>query len=177
MLILLVGLTSSGKSTAADILSEMGFSVASTGDVIRDEIKNRGWQYNKENDVRVSRWFNEEAGEKEVIKRLRSNLQGDKKVIDGIRSHEMLEKLVEYFGENPVIIAIRADSESRYLRECERKKFTGFTREDMEKRDDAHLKMGTGEMMKMADYTIDNTSLTKEELRKELKSILDDINI
>ena len=177
MLILLVGLTSSGKSTAAGVLRDMGFSVASTGDVIRDEIKKRGMEYNKENDVKISRWFNEVAGEKEVIRRLNEKLVGDKKAIDGIRSPEMVPKLSEIFGERPVILAIKADRDSRYRRECERKKFTDFSREDMDRRDLAHINMGTEKLIEMADYAIDNTCLTKDELRERLKDIVENINI
>ncbi len=176
MLILLVGLTSSGKSTAAEILREMGFSVASTGDVIREEIRNRGLEYDKKNDLEVSKWFNE-GREELVVRRLLHMLSGKRMALDGIRSPEMLEKLEETAGERPVIVAIKADFDSRFRRECERKKFVGFTREDMRKRDNTHLGMGTRELMEKADFTIDNTNLTKEELRRELKGIVESTNI
>jgi dephospho-CoA kinase len=173
MLILLVGLTSSGKSTAAKILEEMGFSVVCTGDVIREEVKNRGLEYNKENDVKISEWFNEH-GEELVVERLSNKLKGDKMVIDGMRSPEMLEKLEEITGKGPIIINIKADVDSRFRRERKRKKFYGFTKEDMQRRDDAHMNIGTRELIEKSDYTIDNTNLTKEELKKEIKRILKD---
>lgn len=175
MLILLVGLTSSGKSTAAEILEEMSFQVLSTGDVIREEIKNRGLPYTRENDVKISQWFNEQ-GEEKVIERLTDKLRKQKVVIDGIRTIENVRKLEEVTGQKPVIVAIKADFELRYSRECERKKFSDENRDFIKERDKVHLDMGTRKLMENADFVIDNTSLTKEQLRKELEKILDDIS-
>src|SRR4030042_1555446 len=138
MLVLLVGLTSSGKSTAAKILEEMGFSVACSGDVIREEIRKRGLPYTKENDVKICQWFNEQ-GEELVVERLLHRLKGDKIAIDGIRSPKMLGKLKKITGQKPVIVAIKADFKSRYSRECERRKFSEINKESMKKRDQAHI--------------------------------------
>lgn len=171
MLVLLVGLTSSGKSTAARILGEMGFSVACSGDVIREEICKRGLPYTKENDVKMCQWFNRQ-GEGLVVERLLHKLKGNKMAIDGIRSPEMLYKLEEITGQKPVIVAIKANFKSRYFRECERKKFSDISKESMKKRDQAHLDIGTKRLMEMADYTIDNSSLTKDQLRAEMIKIV-----
>ena len=93
MLILIVGMPSSGKTTAARILGEMGFSVASTGDVIREEIKRRGLPYTKENDRKVADWFHEEGREKIVIDRLLKKVSGEKIVIEGLRDPKQLKEL------------------------------------------------------------------------------------
>lgn len=176
MLILLVGLTSSGKSTAAKILEEMGFSVACSGDVIREEIRKRGLPYTKENDVKMAKWFNEQ-GENLVVERMLHRLKGDKIAIDGMRSPEMLQKLEEITGQKPVIVAIKADFGSRYQRECERMKFPDKSEEAMKKRDQAHIDIGARELIERADYTINNTSLTKGELRARLKEIIKNLEI
>ena len=65
----------------------------------------------------------------------------------------------------------------RFQRECERKKFTGFTKEDIENRDRVHLNIGSKELIERADYVIDNTNLTKEQLKQELKRILKNTKI
>ena len=177
MLILIVGMPSSGKTTAAKMLEEMGFSVASTGDVIREEIKRRGLPYTKENDRKVADWFHEEGREKIVIARLRSKLKGEKKAIDGLRDPKQLKELERKTGKRPVIIAIESGFESRVKRELAKKRFSDITEEDLEKRDQAELKLGEGELIKKANYVIDNTNLTTEELKEEIEKILKDIKI
>ena len=176
MLILLVGLTSSGKTTVAKILEEKGFSIVCTGDVIRDEIKSRGMVYSIKNDREMAKWFHDE-GEELIIERIAHKLRGDNVVIDGIRSAEMLEKIEQITGNKPVILLIFSDFKKRFCRECERKKFPGFTKEDMKKRDDSHMDIGTKYLIERADYTIDNTNLTKDELKEKLEKILENINI
>ncbi|MCK4635016.1 MAG: AAA family ATPase [Candidatus Aenigmarchaeota archaeon] len=177
MLILIVGMPSSGKTTAAQIFEEMGFSVASTGDIVREEIKSRDLSYTKENDREVADWFHEEGRETLVIERLLSKLKGKNKVIEGLRDPKQMERLENKTGKRPVIIAIESSFESRLKRELAKKRFPDMTREDLEKRDQAELRLGEGELIGKADYTIDNTNLTKEELKEELKKILEDINI
>jgi len=177
MLILIVGMPSSGKTTAAKMLEEMGFSVASTGDVIREEIKRRGLPYTKENDRKVADWFHEEGREKIVIARLLSKLKGEKKAIDGLRDPKQLKELERKTGKRPVIIAIESGFESRVKRELAKKRFSDITEEDLEKRDQAELKLGEGELIKKANYVIDNTNLTTEELKEEIEKILKDIKI
>lgn len=170
MLILLVGLPSSGKTTAARIMEKMGFQVVSSGDVVREEIEARGLPYTVENDIKITRWFHE-GREDLLLKRLITRSKSDRMVWDGPRSIEQLESLKK-MGESPVIIAIRSDFDSRLIREMRRNRFTRFTDEDMKKRDEQHVNMGTKELMERADYTIDNTSLTKEELASEIRKIL-----
>lgn len=177
MLILIVGMPSSGKTTAAQIFEDIGFSIASTGDIVREEIKNRDLPYTKENDREVADWFHEGGREALVIERLLDKVKGDKTVIEGLRSDEQLHKLEENTEKVPVIIAIKASFESRLERELAKKRFPDMTRKDLEKRDMAELRLGEGELIEKADYTIDNTNLTKEELKEELKKILEDINI
>jgi dephospho-CoA kinase len=177
MLIVIVGMPSSGKTTVAKILGKMGFSVASTGDVVREEIKNRGLPYTKEIDRKVADWFHEESRERVVIKRLLGKLKGEKRVIDGLRDPKQIEELERITGERPVLIAIKSSFESRVKRELDKRRFEDITREDVEKRDRAELRLGEGELIEKADYTIDNSSLTKEELRRELEKIMKDIGL
>lgn len=171
MLILLVGMPSSGKTTVARILAEMGFSVASTGDVIRDEIKRRDLPYTKENDRKVSDWFHD-GREDLVVERLLERLEGDRKVVDGLMDPEQVKKIRKATGEDPVIVAIKADRDSRMKREMKRKRFEDVTEEYFRKREEAEKRLGRDRLLEMADYTIDNTDLTREELKSRLKELL-----
>lgn len=177
MLLVIVGMPSSGKTTAAKILEKTGFSVVSTGDVVREEIKARGLPYTKENDREVADWFHEEGRETLVIKRLLDKVRGERVVIEGLRDPKQLKELENSTGEIPVVIAIKANFEARWKRELDKRRFSDITKEDLEKRDNAELRLGEGELIEKADYTIDSTNLTNEELGEELEKILRNINI
>jgi adenylate kinase family enzyme len=57
-LILIIGLPGSGKSFAASVIKKRFHArVFETGDVIREEIKRRGWKYTPKNDAKVRDWF------------------------------------------------------------------------------------------------------------------------
>ncbi len=175
MIIILVGLPSSGKSFAAEMLGRMGFYTVSSGDIIREEIRQRGMEYSKETDRKMADWFYKEGREPLIVERLLEKAESNL-VIEGLRSVEDIEELKRR-NKKFVIIAIESSFDSRLEREKKRERFPGFSKKDLEERDMAELRLGVGKLMKMADYVIDNTNLTKEELRKKLIDVLEDINI
>ena len=111
-----------------------------------------------------------------VIERLLSQLKGKNNVIEGLRDPKQVKELEKKTGKRPVIIAIKSNFEFRLKRELTKKRFHDMTRKDLKKRDIAELKLGEGELIKRADYVIDNTNLTKEELKEKINKILQGIH-
>ncbi len=171
MLIVIVGKPASGKTTAVETLGELGFSTASTGDVIRDEIKRRGWKYNKKNDAKIGNWFHRGNRESLVVKRLLKKTKGDKIALEGLRDPRQLKELKKQTGEEPVIVAVKADFEERVRRVKERERFEAETKKYLKQREKRELSQGEGELINKADYVIDNTNLTIEEFRDKIKSL------
>jgi hypothetical protein len=149
--------------------------VVSSGDVIREEIRKRGLPYTLENDAKIRKWFHEEGRETLLLDRLLGKARGDNLVWDGPRSTEYLEELEKRICK-PVIIAIKSEFKSRFERDLHKNRFSDLNKESMEKRDEQQLEIGIRNLMERADYTIDNTSLTKEQLKKEIKRILREIS-
>ena len=70
-LILIVGLPGSGKSTVADFLkNKFNAVIVHSGDIIREEIKRRGWEYNPKTDALIAHWFHTGGRERLVVERV-----------------------------------------------------------------------------------------------------------
>jgi len=171
MIIVIVGKPASGKSTAAEALKEMGFSVASTGSVIRDEVRRRGLEYNKENDAKMGEWFHQDNRESLVIKRLLKKVSGDKIALEGLRDPSQLEELKKNVRDEIVIIAVDADFEERARRLGKRARFTEETEDYLKSREEREFRHGELKFIEKAHYKIDNTDLTIDEFKEEVKKL------
>jgi dephospho-CoA kinase len=185
-LILIVGLAGSGKSTVSKFIKkEFNADVFLSGDIIRDEVKRRGWEYTSENDAYICSWFHEDR-EKLLIKRLWDKARKSKKkiiVIDGFRNYENPKYLEEISKIKPIIISVTASSNVRIQRKVKRgsRFFKGESIKQMKLRDKSEKSLGLDKMMKNADYKINTTKLNKNQVyvrvRKMMKRILDKINL
>ena len=175
MIILIVGRRGSGKTTAAKSLEKMGFTVKSTGDVVREEIKNRGLPYNKETDYKVSKWFNSEGREVLISRRLLKDFKGGKLVIEGLRTPEQIKEIKKITGETPVIIAVKADFETKVKRLLKRRRFKDETIDYLKRKDKEEIQWGEDKVIEMADYTIDNTNLDINEFREKVRDVVEKI--
>ncbi len=181
-LILIVGLSGSGKSTVSNFIKKrFNADVFLSGDIIRDEIKKRGWKYNKENDSYIANWFNLDRREKLLVKRILSKAKKSKKnlvVLEGHRSDQDLKYLKEMSKTKPFVIAIKTPFNVRARRLLKRKKrFDEDPIKYLRSRDKEEKSHGILKLMKKADYTIDNSRLSKKQANdkvyKLIKEILD----
>ena len=175
-LILIVGMAGSGKSFAADLFAKkLHTKVFRTGDVIREEIKRRKLEYNKENDAKIAHWFHTQGREKLIIKRTWYKIEKYNKktvIIEGCRAPEELTLLKKYSKVNPIIIAIKADFNTRMKRTMERKRFgKSEGKAYLKSRDKLELSHGIGKVIKKASYTIDNSRLSKRQMEKKIAKL------
>ncbi|MFH1473754.1 MAG: AAA family ATPase [Candidatus Aenigmatarchaeota archaeon] len=179
-IIVIVGLPGSGKSLAAEIIKKM-FNADSfkSGDIIRDEIKRRGLKYTPENDSIAAHWFNVNGREKLLSRRLWGKVKKSKKdliVLDGFRAPEQFKYLRETYKGKPVIIFIKSSFKVRAERELERKRFgKQENKEYLRHRDKLEKSHGLMETIKKADYTIDNSKLTKKQLESRVVKLMEKI--
>jgi len=176
-IIVVVGMAGSGKSLAADITAKhLKTKVFRTGDVIRDEIKRRKLDYNPENDAKIAHWFHTGGREKLIIKRTWDKIKKFRNkavVVEGCRAPEELRLLERYSNSKPIVIAIKASQEVRIKRTMKRKRFgKAEGRAYLKSRDNLELSHGLGKVMKMSDYSIDNSKLTKKQEKKRIINLL-----
>jgi dephospho-CoA kinase len=184
MILVVVGLPGSGKSTVAETLREEGFNVIEYGDIWRELLKKAKIPLN---DPRATREFTrrlrEEHGKdiysRYAVKKIRKSMKHV--VLMGVRTTYELDYLRKKV-EGIKIIAIKSPFETRFERMKKRakpedpKNIADFrwlnTREKrgflLDKKEEKH---GVVVIMGMADYVLNNTG-TKEDLKNRLMELL-----
>jgi dephospho-CoA kinase len=175
----LTGLAACGKGTAAEYLKERhGFRAFTLSDVLRKEAEKRGLLEGKnleESKLMLSKFGEEwrrEAGRRDILgytlaERIRKEKIA-KAVVDGFRSVEEVNLFRKAF--NFTLVRVDASLETRWKRRLEQD--PKANRAEFEKRDKFDVeKLGLGNVLEMADLTIDNNG-KKEELYGQLDSIL-----
>jgi dephospho-CoA kinase len=180
-LILIVGLPGSGKSFAASVIKKhFHAKVFETGDVIREEIKRRGLEYNPENDKKMRLWFHS-GREHIVVERLWKKMKNNRGlvVIDGLRSLKELAMFKKLYKDKIFLIKIKSTFKIRAQREIKRGRFgKEESLKYLRDRDRSELSelVGLKRLLKKADYTIDNSKLTKNQMEKEILNLLKSIS-
>lgn len=188
MILVVVGLPGSGKSTVAEMLREEGFTVIEFGDIWRELLEKAG--ITKKDPIATrefTRKLREEHGKdiyaKYAVRKIKKGMKHV--VLMGLRSTYELNYLKKRVKDIK-IIAIRSPFEVRYERLMERakpedpKNIKDFRwLETREKRgflpDKKEEKHGVLVVMEKADYTINNTG-TIDELKMELDRVLSKID-
>jgi len=179
-LILIVGLPGSGKSFAADVIKKhFHAKVLETGDVIREEVKRRGWPLTPENDKKVRLWFHS-GREHLIVERIWKKMKNDKGlvIIDGLRSPKELTIFKKIYKGNIFLIKIISSFEVRAQRSIKRGRFGRLESvKYLRERDKSELSdlVGLKQLLRKADYSIDNSKLTKKQMEKKVVSLIKSI--
>ncbi len=177
IIIAVTGMPGSGKSYVAKYLSEStGWPVYSMGDIVREEVKNRGLSLTAENIEYVAKKLREELGLSAVAILLREKLKREPittngVIIDGMRS---IHEARELHNIAPLcIIAVHASPLTRFKRMLDRSRKGDIQNwEDFVMRDRYNLSFGIGELIALADYMIVNEH-SLVELKKSVENILE----
>ena len=184
MILVVVGLQGSGKTTVARLLREKGFEVIELGDIWRELVKKAGIPME---DTKATREFTmklrEEKG-KDIYARYACERIGNgakKVVIMGVRSTYELDYIKEKMKDVKVL-ALEAPLETRFERMRERGKpedpktveeFTWLEERNNQgfMSDKKEAEHGLLVLVKNADYTIHNTG-SREKLGETLDNAL-----
>ncbi|QQG39552.1 MAG: AAA family ATPase [Candidatus Aenigmatarchaeota archaeon] len=171
MLVVIVGMPCSGKTTALDVCKELGADPVSSGDVVREEIEKRGLPYTEETDRDVAGWFHEKGRERvlvqRVLARLKSNPKTDFVAIDGLRDVVQLKILEELAGVKPVVISVEAPFGERLRRCLLRKRFEEEDKAYLLSRDEVENARGLGRLISKADHAFDTEGMDEATFRRE----------
>lgn len=173
-LILITGMTGSGKTTLAGLFKIQGYRVLTMGDVIRNMAKEKGLDPTPSNLGSLATKIRERGGDVAVARRCVQKLQkikDNKGVVDGIRSIAEVNLFRNSF--NVDLIAVHASPETRYSRLRVRKRTDDpIDREAFRKRDERELGFSLGWAISMADHMIVNEG-TFKELEVAFKGLTD----
>lgn len=173
-----VGMPGSGKSVVDEVAAKLGFSIVIMGDVVREEVAERGLAPTPENVGGVMVEVRREEGPAVVARRCIPKIKGTSSrevVVEGIRS---LAEVHEFRRNFPLfkLIAIHTSPENRFHRIFGRNRSDDSTdRQTFVERDLREIEVGIGSAIAMADYVIvneDSLRRFKANIRKCLKVIL-----
>ena len=174
----LVGMAGAGKSEAAKLFVENGFTKIRFGDKTDEELKKQGLAINEENERRVREGFRKQYGMAAYailnISRIDTTLKTSSVIIDGLYSWEEFVFLKKYFTDNLFVVAVWSSPLTRYER-LEHREIRPLTFEEAVSRDESEIvKINKGGPIAMADYTIINEG-SLNELKKEVKRAISSI--
>lgn len=172
-LILIIGLPGSGKSFAASVIKKhFHAKVFENGDIVRDEIRKRGLPYTPENDTKIRLWFHR-GREHLIVERLWKRMRVEKGVVVvvGFRSPKELTMIKRLYDGRIFLIRIKSSFRARSQREIKRGRFgKAESISYLRSRDKSELSdlVGLRQLLKKADYTIDNSRLSKRQMERKV---------
>lgn len=173
-----VGMPTSGKTEATKVAQRHDIPVIKMGDIVRAEVKAKGLDVTEENVGMVANELRKNEGMGAVANRCISLISEtpssscDAVIIDGIRGIAEVRAYRKAFGNQFILIAIKASQKLRFNRAMARKREDDASDwESFKQKDERELRWGLTEAMNMADISLDNDG-TLEEFKKQAKSIL-----
>lgn len=177
----LVGMAGSGKTVCAQHLEERGYYQFRFGSIIVNEVQQRGWAVNPQNERIVREEFRREEGMDAIARRALPVLQRALEerrsiIIDGLYSFSEYRTLRTELGEDMVVVAIVAERSLRYQRLAQRP-IRPLTPQEAQERDWQEIeRIEKGGPIAIADYTILNNT-TSTALLAELDALLAKLNM
>ncbi len=178
-IIAFVGMPCSGKTEAVQIAKEMGVPVIRMGDMVWDEVKNRGLPLDEKNVGAIADQMRKDLGMDIWAKRTLDKillLEKTKRIIiDGIRNIEEIDNFKNKLGKDFIIIAVFASDEIRQKRFLNRgREDDSSDIQDLKDRDKRELSWGLGTVIASADIIVPNEDGI-DEFREEIRKILNKI--
>jgi dephospho-CoA kinase len=182
LIIAFVGMTGSGKSTAAQALVDRGWGYVRFGQVTIDRLREAGMEINPDNEKMMRESLRREHGmgvfAQLSLPAIEKALETGNVVIDGLYSWSEYKTLKEAFGDRLQVVAICASPRVRYARLEKRThdaasdpgyRMRPLTVEQAQKRDRAEIEnIEKGGPIAMADYTMVNEARIEDLIAQTL---------
>lgn len=172
-IIAITGMPGAGKTEVRKIIEKKSVPVIVMRHVVEDEMRKKKIEPNNKNLRDYADKLRKKHGYDIVAKKcvplIKEKFKKSSTVlIDGIRGPQEVALFKKQFGQRFVLISILAAPKTRF----ERLKKRGLpwdmkTRKEFDWRDKREISWGLGDVIKKADYIIDNEG-TKKDLRKKL---------
>ena len=166
LIVCLTGMPGAGKSTIANGLKEKGFEIINMGDAVRAEAEKRNLEPTSQNLGKLMLELREKNGPGAVAELIKPSIENSNSnviVIDGIRSNDEIQVLKK--SANVKLLSILASTDTRFTFLHDRGRSDDpKSREIFEERNNRELSVGVGKSIELADESISNNQLTKDEL-------------
>lgn len=172
-----VGMPGAGKTEASNVAAALGIPVVIMGDVLREEVRNRGLAPTDENIGGTANQLRKDEGMDAIAKRCIPKIEAyegkaEVVVVDGIRGIAEVDTFKKAFDDNFTLVKIDAPFELRLERLSRRGRSDDMTdAEALKQRDERELSWGMGEAILAADKEVTNLDPI-QKFRDEVRSIL-----
>ena len=170
-----VGMPGAGKTEASNVAREMQIPVVVMGDVLREEVKNRGLEPTDKNIGAVANQLRKDEGMDAIAKRcipMITAIRSGVVVVDGIRGIAEVEAFKKAFDDNFTLVKIDAPFELRLDRLSMRGRSDDMSSaEGLHQRDERELSWGMGKAIDSATMSVVNLDPI-ERFKDEVRSIL-----
>lgn len=169
------GMPLSGKTTVAEIMEDLGYTLLDMGEVVRIEMERRGIAPGNEGEFVNS--MREEHGMDAIaqlsIPYLEEMMEErDKIVITGMRGWDEKERFEKETGEDIEIIAVWTSRETRKHRREERQREEDVKGQDFHERDIREIENGVAKLLALSDHLIKNNEITIGELEDKVEKVV-----
>ena len=174
IIVCLTGMPGAGKSTISEGLRSRGYHTINMGDAVRAEAARRGIEPTGENLGRLMLDLREKNGQGAVAELIRPEILGSGAgvvLIDGVRSNTEVEVLRRIA---PVrLLSVHASTDTRFAFLSKRGRSDDPQSKDgFDRRDDREIRVGISTSIALADESISNNDLTKEQLVERADGII-----
>ena len=174
-IIAVIGMCGSGKSEAVKYFLEHGYRRVYFGDVVINELKERGLELNELNERLVREDLRKQFGMAAMavksIDKIREHFKAGNVVIESLYSWSEYKIIGNEFGDNFKLLALHTDKKLRYERLMKRE-IRPLTLSEAISRDISEIEnIEKGGPIAFADYMVINDG-TIEELKTKLKGLI-----
>ncbi len=174
-IIAVVGLCGSGKSEAVKFFTDNGYSKVYFGEIVLEELKNRGLEINEQNEKIIREQLRKDFGMGVMaiksLDKIRFFFKTGNVVIESLYSWTEYKIVKSEFGDCFKLLALHTSKPIRYKRLSERK-FRPLTEQEAIARDINEIEnIEKAGPIAFADYLVINDG-TIDELRNNLKHLL-----
>ena len=166
LIVCLTGMPGAGKSTIARGLAEAGYPTVNMGDAVRAEAARRGLEPTGPNlgglMLELRRKGGPGAVAQLVVPRIRSSAS-EAVIVDGVRSDAEIGVLRGVSAVKLLLVHASTDTRFGFL-SCRGRPDDPDSRESFEARDAREMGVGISEPIALADESISNNELTREQL-------------
>jgi len=166
IIVCLTGMPGSGKTTIATGLKSKGFEVITMGDAVRTEAQKRNLEPTSQNLGKLMLELREKNGAGAIAELIQSqitNSHSDVIIIDGVRSNSEIDVFRKIGTVKILSTHGTTDTRFKFLQDRGRSD-DPKTRDIFDKRDTREISVGISTSIALADESISNNNLTKEEL-------------
>ena len=166
LIVCLTGMPGSGKTTIATGLKSKGFEVINMGDAVRTEAQKRNLEPTSQNLGKLMLELREKNGAGAIAELIQSqitNSHSDVIIIDGVRSNSEIDVFKKIGTVKILSTHGSTDTRFKFLQDRGRTD-DPKTRDVFDKRDTREISVGISTSIALADESISNNNLTKEEL-------------